>query len=344
MVANDPDVNQQGDGLAVSLRDFADSVREIARDLAPGRAPYAIAAGPAGNLPRALARALARASDLLLHYKVTPDLVDARGIYSDLTRALGLTRDFVRDLDRDLTRVSNLSRDLTRARDFARDLYADLGPVRNLELDRTLGLARDFARDLDGDVARARDLCRNLHDTLIRADEFTRALARDLDRHLRPVRGLYSGELHELALDADSNRDLKGDLDRALYIIYRTPGLDGARGLDRDFGQALTHTRDRAFEFAYRLDTASAAAVRVSSESALDSGNRMLERKANVVFLGCLARLLPARERGRFVAEARGNLACSEGRWQRIDILVTLAIGTPRLALVMRHNSRRGRT
>jgi hypothetical protein len=56
-----------------------------------------------------------------------------------------------------------------------------------------------------------------------------------------------------------------------------------------------------------------------------------------------LARSLPASNRSRFVAEQRGNLGDCEHWWQRVDHLVSLAIGTPRLAWMIRRGGRRGR-
>lgn len=66
----------------------------------------------------------------------------------------------------------------------------------------------------------------------------------------------------------------------------------------------------------------------------------ILEREALV--LDCLAWLLPAPQRGRFIDEQLGNLAYCGGWWQRVDHLVCLAIGTPRLAWMMRREGRRG--
>ncbi len=60
--------------------------------------------------------------------------------------------------------------------------------------------------------------------------------------------------------------------------------------------------------------------------------------------LSRLARLLPPVERSRFVAEAQGNLAYCDRRWQRVAHLVSLALGTPRLAWMMWwREGRRGR-
>jgi hypothetical protein len=56
-----------------------------------------------------------------------------------------------------------------------------------------------------------------------------------------------------------------------------------------------------------------------------------------------LARLLPAAERSRFVAEAQGNLGDCERWWQRLDHLVRMMFGTPRLAWMMWRDGRRGR-
>lgn len=59
--------------------------------------------------------------------------------------------------------------------------------------------------------------------------------------------------------------------------------------------------------------------------------------------LGWLARLLPTHERSRFVSEALGNIGDCEHWYQRVDHLVCLALGTPRLAWMMRREGRRGR-
>jgi hypothetical protein len=64
----------------------------------------------------------------------------------------------------------------------------------------------------------------------------------------------------------------------------------------------------------------------------------MAERR----LLGCLARFLPAAERSRFEAEAQGNLGVCEHWWQRVDHLICLALGTPRLAWMMWREGRRG--
>jgi hypothetical protein len=50
---------------------------------------------------------------------------------------------------------------------------------------------------------------------------------------------------------------------------------------------------------------------------------------------------LPNRERSRFVTEALGNLNDCEHWWQRVDYLVGLALGTPRLAWMMWREGRR---
>jgi PAS domain S-box-containing protein len=57
--------------------------------------------------------------------------------------------------------------------------------------------------------------------------------------------------------------------------------------------------------------------------------------------LGFLAWLLPARERERFVVEARANLEFCDSLFQRIDFLLATACGTPRLAFMLRRAGRR---
>jgi hypothetical protein len=56
--------------------------------------------------------------------------------------------------------------------------------------------------------------------------------------------------------------------------------------------------------------------------------------------LACLARILPAGERSRFVAEELGNLFGCEHWWEWVDRLVDLAIETPRLAWLLRRGWR----
>jgi hypothetical protein len=59
--------------------------------------------------------------------------------------------------------------------------------------------------------------------------------------------------------------------------------------------------------------------------------------------LWCLACLLPVSEQSRFVTEAQGNLGDCERWWQRVDQMVGLAFGMPRLAWMMWRDGRRGR-
>ena len=63
-----------------------------------------------------------------------------------------------------------------------------------------------------------------------------------------------------------------------------------------------------------------------------------LSRHALVRLVNCFCVLLPASERSRFVAEAQGNLGDCERWWQRVDQLVGLAVGMPRLAWMMWRN------
>jgi len=79
---------------------------------------------------------------------------------------------------------------------------------------------------------------------------------------------------------------------------------------------------------------------------ALDLASRLEDWAHGVragVLLGLLARFLPGDERTRFVAEAIGNLGDCEHWWQRVDHLIGLAVGTPRLAWMMHRDNRRGR-
>jgi hypothetical protein len=67
------------------------------------------------------------------------------------------------------------------------------------------------------------------------------------------------------------------------------------------------------------------------------------QTRAEWGLLGCMACFLPDAKRSRFLVEAFGNLGDCEHWWQRVDQLVGLAIGTPRLAWMMRRETRRGR-
>lgn len=67
------------------------------------------------------------------------------------------------------------------------------------------------------------------------------------------------------------------------------------------------------------------------------------ETRAEDYALTWLARLLPAGERSRFVAEERGNLGDCEHWRHRAAWLIGLATGTPRLAWMMRRESQRSR-
>jgi hypothetical protein len=63
-------------------------------------------------------------------------------------------------------------------------------------------------------------------------------------------------------------------------------------------------------------------------------------RTADTQTLDWLAWLLPAPERVRFVAEEQGNLGGLPS-WRRVDHLVEVAVGIPRLAWTMRREGRR---
>jgi replicative DNA helicase len=65
--------------------------------------------------------------------------------------------------------------------------------------------------------------------------------------------------------------------------------------------------------------------------------------RAEARLLDYLARLLPAAERARFVAEEKGNLGGCQHWWEGIDYLVGVTFGTPRLAWMMRRKGRRRR-
>ncbi len=66
-------------------------------------------------------------------------------------------------------------------------------------------------------------------------------------------------------------------------------------------------------------------------------------RSTEVRLTSWLSLLLPAAARERFVDEEMGNLRTCKRLWQRVDHLVGLAIGTPRLAWMMQREERRRR-
>ena len=137
--------------------------------------------------------------------------------------------------------------------------------------------------------------------------ERARARLRDLDREM-------DGELDRVCARRHArNLDRRADLP---HSIRGKLFLDEARANDLERARALDCI---AVSLAYRY---------AGAEGRLLSG---------------LARFLPAGERFRFVAEALGNLDDCNRRWQQVDHIVRLAIGTPRLAWMMRRGSRRDR-
>jgi hypothetical protein len=57
--------------------------------------------------------------------------------------------------------------------------------------------------------------------------------------------------------------------------------------------------------------------------------------------LGLLARLLPSRDRERFVGEVQANMADRHRWWQRLDELLSMAGAVPGLAVILRWARRR---
>jgi PAS domain S-box-containing protein len=87
------------------------------------------------------------------------------------------------------------------------------------------------------------------------------------------------------------------------------------------------------------IDRASGAANPAHSDVDEDQVVRLNWTAGNSVetrMLGFLALLLPARERMRFVVEATANLGFCDSLLQRIGFLLAMAIGTPRLAFMLR--------
>lgn len=143
--------------------------------------------------------------------------------------------------------------------------------------------------------------------------------------------------LYELgqAIEVDGSLDTDDPhlRSRQLYIrkLIETWDLSTILGLNPDFGR----------QYAAQLDS---AALLISRRlHGLAPYDCVLGGRVQSRLLECLARFLPADERARFVAEARGNLGDCGRWWQRADHLVCLAIGMPRLAWMMRRDNRRGR-
>lgn len=162
-------------------------------------------------------------------------------------------------------------------------------------------------------------------------------LSRLADYHRLLDRAL--SRTHELYIDApiDLGRpDLDAALDRAQAYNLN---LDRFRtSLEREQGIV----RDIVFidDLANALDQAATTLRRRNADASVDRSWKPWDEGR---LLGLLARFLPADERTRFVAEALGNVGDCDHWWQRIDHLVCLAIGMPRLAWIVRREGRRGR-
>jgi hypothetical protein len=162
------------------------------------------------------------------------------------------------------------------------------------------------------------------------AARFDRFAALDVDSDL------YDG-------DPELRRDLDGlsrDLNRAVRLAREFRGRFG-RDLARELYQAPEGARDLPD---LQRRWASVLQRRASVLGAHQTVGRPYgDNQVEGWVLDCLARSLPTGERVRFVAEARGNLGDCEHWWQRVEILVCLALATPRLAWMMWRDGRRGR-
>jgi hypothetical protein len=208
------------------------------------------------------------------------------------------------------------------------------------ELSHLAGRCRVFVS-----VARSGDYDRILEVAANLVLELDRFRVLELD-HL-PARATALDSL--LASALDGARLLASALDTACLLashrVARTLVLTHDRDNDsvlcydfyRDLDSGMQYD-GQAFDIGGSLDAASAVVCRWVEGQGSDLS---LEATAEAHVLGCLARLLPAGERVRFVAEARGNLGDCVRWWQRVEDLVMLAIGTPRLAVMMRREGRR---
>jgi hypothetical protein len=127
----------------------------------------------------------------------------------------------------------------------------------------------------------------------------------------------------------------------ALQVQSRARDLEYELGRVLDNAFDFDHARARALARALSRDLTyiGAALRRFEGEEAPTRWNDKTEAR----LLSVLARLLPAVNRSRYVAEAQGNLGDCERWWQCVDQLVCLAIGMPRLAWMMWREERRGR-
>lgn len=163
------------------------------------------------------------------------------------------------------------------------------------------------------------------------------ALAGELGRLADGYRGVLAGTI--------GAHDLDHALDRAVAHA-RDLDPDLASDLEPELVGDRTRYIDHAFARSIHRALARALDRRALILRSMYGGGRIgptCEASAERRLLSCLAGVLPAAERSRFVAEAQGNLGDCERRWQRIDHLVWLAIGMPRLAWMMWRDGRRGR-
>jgi hypothetical protein len=257
----------------------------------------------------------------------------------DLARLAAAYSDFARDLDILLAYGLDLERQ--RHVEVEVDVVVDVilfpGPANDRERTRVLAFHREEARARCRDLAHDIDRARNL--------DLRRALnlGRDLDRILDRARGVvcdvdvdrgYEHVLHRALDDSRRRRvdprhivrDLDPELIRACAgIVARTPDLKLASASASDLAGRLN----------FQASVLRAAPLR---DNLLDQADSFA-----TAVLTCLACFFPADERSRFVAEAHGNLGDC-GHWrQRVDLLVRLALGTPRLAWMMWREGRRGR-
>jgi hypothetical protein len=137
------------------------------------------------------------------------------------------------------------------------------------------------------------------------ASDLPLVIVRDLDLERELGFGSEFDVGRELDVDCalDSDRGLARDLvlvGDLLRRLVKDPGLVGH----------CEYVPDLVEDLAGAVDAASALVGRWDEE-------RLEARVAGRRVLVGLARLLPAAERGRFVAEAGGDIVCCEGRWEQ---------------------------
>jgi hypothetical protein len=136
-------------------------------------------------------------------------------------------------------------------------------------------------------------------------------------------------------------------LAHALSLHSRHPGkLDEAiiwAGIRADEFLMAGDSRNRVGPLLRAIRTARREANRLSRTTDFSKTSSTTYGRVPMRLLGTLARFLPPDERPGFVGEAMGNLGDCERWWQRVDHLVGLMLGTPRLAWMMWRENRQGR-